>query len=147
MSEEVGSAATRVALHAKTLIDGAAPHQQELAHDLATVAEAATAGTAEHDVKIKNLTSHVDKALDDRDAARKELEAHKAGTKTTIDEAIKDRDAAMKALAEANKQIDAHEKTIAEMEIEKSKLGVASTKGPSHADLKHESKASHSHKK
>jgi hypothetical protein len=68
----------RVANHAKTLKESGAPHQQELASDLATIVEHCQRRPAEQtapddrDEQIANLKDSVGKLMDERDAARKE---------------------------------------------------------------------------
>lgn len=131
----VSAAAQRAAEHVKTLRESGAPHQQELAADLeALIAQAAAPEAKE---QLRTLRQNIDKALDDRDLAKKALEDHKRAHQATLDDKL----GHMKQeLADAKRELLEANKMVAQMEIEKSKLGVASAKGETVVDIKAKAK-------
>lgn len=126
MIDEINTVLPRVEAHAKTLIEGAAPHQQELANDmlaLAAHAKAASSHATEVHGQLAELRGNMNAVLHDRDLTQKARDA----AQTEID--------TLKAqVADLTKQLDAAKA-----------LGIASTAGKSHADLKEDIKANHKH--
>jgi septal ring factor EnvC (AmiA/AmiB activator) len=133
----------RIATHAQTLIEGGAPHQQQLAQDLEALVTLVASNT-EAARQLANLRASVDKALDDRDQARKERDEAKAEierlNKHFEEQVILVMDKYDADLKKIRSEID---ERVAK---EHAKLGAASTKGETHADLKARAKSDHSHK-
>lgn len=74
--EYIDTVIGRIAGHAKVLRESGAPHQQEMATDLETLVEqcAGSGELANLKAQLANAQGSVDKAVEDRDQARKECD-------------------------------------------------------------------------
>jgi chromosome segregation ATPase len=143
MNDHVSGAAARMSEHAKVLRQGAAPHQQPLAEDLETLCSAVT-GTP-----LVGETS-VQTTLDELALANTTIE----GMKDQLTKARAERDEASKMvedlkakLEERDAEVETLNQAVIELQEEAKKLGVHSTKGETHADLKEKAQASQTTKK
>src|SRR6478609_1952317 len=116
---DVGAAAARLAEHARTLREGAAPHQQGLADDLTALASHVAGGTVSrrrHEElqqaerlaqdQLRTLRQNVDKTLDDRDLAKKALEELKREHERELEAARQDKAEALKSAENEIKAIE-----------------------------------------
>ena len=133
--QDVAAAASRCAAHAKTLLDGA-PHQQDLAQDLALLAGYVFTGQSSAasaiSAQLATLRANVDNVLSERDDARRLL----AETRQDHDEALKAWQVELDALKAQLLSLQSRYAAATGAH------GAVSTEGETFADIKAKSKKS-----